>query len=229
MLHSRPYKERSVIADFLVQDHGRISMVVQGVRKTKSRTAPLVQPFTRVLLSWRGRSDLKTLTSIESSQAISLKGKHLFSGFYLNELLVRSVLSGQELEGVFDLYEMVLSKLTDGGSIEPVLRLFELELLSLTGYAPPLETLYTSGDPVEAGSLYRLHLGEGLYPVIQPNNNEQNWYFSGELLLALAARDFSRTELYPGFKRFTRLALSPLVGSKPLKSRALFRSTAREK
>jgi DNA repair protein RecO (recombination protein O) len=224
MLHSRPYKERSVIAEFLVENHGRVAMVVRGVRQAKSRTAAMIQPFTRVLLSWSGRSELKTLKTMEPSSAMHLSGRSLYCGFYLNELLIRSVLPGQNLDGLFDLYEMVLEKLSEDVSIEPLLRLFEIELLELTGYAPSLQYDGASGDSIQPEGLYQFIQGQGFLPVYRPRDKDRSMYFPGQLLLALADRDFSQPVLYPGFKRYTRLALTPLVGGKPLKSRELFRT-----
>lgn len=221
MLHSRPYKERSVIAEFLVQGQGRVAMVVKGVRQAKSRSAPLLQPFTRVLVSWRGRHELKSLVAIEPSSAVRLSGRPLFCGFYINELLLRAVLPGQELEGLFELYEVILEQLADQAPVEPVLRLFELELLEMTGYLPSLEVDGAKGHPIQPDHYYRLLPNQGLMPVHQSQSSKGDC-FAGDLLLAMATRNFSESRYYPGFKRFTRQALAPLIGNKPIKSRELF-------
>ncbi|WP_062269615.1 DNA repair protein RecO [Endozoicomonas arenosclerae] len=223
MLHSRPYKERSVIAEFLVKDHGRIAMVIRGVRQAKSRSCA-VQPFTRVYVSWRGRSELKTLNSFETAAAVHLKGKSLYCGFYLNELLMRSVLPGQHIEGLFDLYSVVLEQLASDAPVQPLLRVFELELLEMTGYAPSFTCDGATGAAIEQGCLYEFKAGVGFIPVLRPREKDQPRYFSGELLLSLAERRFNDVRHFPGFKRLTRLALTPLLGEKPLKSRELFRT-----
>lgn len=223
MLHKRPYKERSAIAEFLVNDHGRMAMVIRGARQAKSRSRT-VQPFTRVFVSWRGRSELKTLHSLETADAVHLKGQSLYCGFYLNELLMRAVLPGQHVEGLFDLYSVVLEQLTSGAPLQPLLRVFEIELLEMTGYAPSFASDAASGAEIHPDLLYEFKAGVGFLPVLTFREKDRPRYFSGELLLSLAERRFDNVRHFPGFKRLTRLALAPLVGEKPLRSREFFRT-----
>ena len=224
LLHSRPYKERSVIAEFLVEDYGRMAMVVRGVRQAKSRTAPLLQPFTRVLLNWRGRSELKSLTSIEHSRSLRLSGQHLYCGFYVNELIMRAVLPGQPMDGLLELYEAIIEKLHGSESVEPVLRWFELELLELTGYLPDLSSDVITGQAIDTGAFYRLLPEQGLVKLTADMPVKADC-FAGSALQAMVARDFSGSDWLPSCKRFTRLALQPLIGEKPLQSRELFTRT----
>ena len=229
LLHSRPYKERSVIAEFLVEDHGRIAMVVRGVRQARSANAALLQPFNRVLISWRGRGELKTLVQLEADTNIRLSGNALYCGFYVNELLLRAMVQGQNLEGVGTLYELVINRLAANYPVEPLLRTFELELLELAGYAPELNRDMT-GVQVKSEGMYQLIPETGIRPVSGTvPENIRALVFSGEQLQALVHRDFSKPELYSGFKRFTRLALRPLIGDRPLQSRSLFQSSGQSK
>lgn len=225
LLHSRPYKERSVIAEFLVEDYGRMAMVVRGVRQAKSRNAPLLQPFTRVLLSWRGRSDLKTLVNIELSRSLRLSGQYLYCGFYVNELVMRAILPGQAVDGLSDglseLYEAVIEKLHAREPMEPVLRWFELELLELTGYLPDLGVDVATGQAVAADAVYRLLPEQGVQRLAADMPVKADC-FPGAVLQAMATRDFSVAEWLQYFKRFNRLALQSLIGEKPLQSRELF-------
>jgi DNA repair protein RecO (recombination protein O) len=50
-----------------------------------------------------------------------------------------------------------------------------------------------------------------------------NSTFTGRDLRALAEREFPDAETLRAAKRFTRIALKPYLGGKPLKSRELFR------
>jgi DNA repair protein RecO (recombination protein O) len=92
ILHSRPYRDSSVILEVFTPEHGRISALARGARR-KSRggsAAALLQLFTPLLLSFSGRGELKTLTAREAAgTAVSLRGDRLYSGLYVNELLVR--------------------------------------------------------------------------------------------------------------------------------------------
>ncbi len=233
MLHSRPYKEQSVIAEFLVENHGRIAMVVKGVRRARSSQAALLQPFNTLLLSWKGRSDLKTLVSLEPFINIRLSGNALYCGFYINELLLRAMIPGQDMEGVADLYQNVIKQLSINNPsanhlpLEPVLRQFELSLLELAGYLPELSVDASSGHSLHPQALYRFQQDDGFYPVPESASEMvRKESFFGALLLALSQSDYSRTDYYPGFKRFTRLALRPILGNRPLQSRLLFKNNS---
>ncbi len=67
ILQHRKYRETSLIIDALTRDFGRISLLAKGVRKTKSKTAGMLQPFIPLLISYFGKAELKTLTDVERS------------------------------------------------------------------------------------------------------------------------------------------------------------------
>lgn len=226
LLHQRPYREHGVIAEFLVADLGRLAMVVSGVRKARSSRGGLLQPFRQLAVSWRGRGELKILVALESVQVFPLAGQALLCGFYLNELLLRAIIPGQPDEGITALYAGVVEQLAAGQPLEPLLRFFELELLSRLGYLPSLSHEATTGRLLVAEQHYAFLSGVGLVPLAAAAGQRG---YSGAVLKALAARDFSRVEYYPFFKQFTRQALTAVTGERPLKSRELFVRGARVK
>lgn len=230
LLHSRPYKETSVITDFLVKDYGRLAVVVKGARGHRSARAALLQPFSCVMLGWRGKGELKTLHMIEPLQGFQLLGSHLYSGFYVNELILRSIISGQWVEGLFELYSFVISQLSEKMPIQPVLRLFELQLLQLTGYLPSFNYDAQSGESLNSDNFYLFQPSMGFIAITDNAREVYNRHsvFHGQVLKALAARDFSDKLHYYDFKRFSRQALVVLIGEKPLKSRELFVRTKKD-
>ena len=228
MLHSRPYKEQSVIAEFFVENHGRIAMVVRGVRKARSAHAALLQPFNSVLLSWQGRSELKNLRSIEPLTRVRLAGNALYCGFYINELLLRAMIPGQDIEGISELYPSTIHQLAVlEGVPDPVLRRFELTLLQLTGYLPDLTVDTFTGKPVLSDQCYGFQQEQGVFLIKDdiPVEVPPIARFSGELLLALSRQDFNRPDYFSDYKRFVRQALQPIVGDRPLESRRLFQTS----
>ena len=66
ILHSRKYREPSLILDVLTEDFGILSLIAKGVRKNKSKWAGLLRNFTPIKLSYSGKSELKTLTHAEA-------------------------------------------------------------------------------------------------------------------------------------------------------------------
>jgi DNA repair protein RecO (recombination protein O) len=85
ILHSRPYKETSALVDFLTP---------RGVcaRCCAARVARrgLARPFVPLEAEFRGRGELKNVGRLEAAGIRNLLASEaLFSGLYLNELLMR--------------------------------------------------------------------------------------------------------------------------------------------
>ena len=89
ILHTRPFKETSLIADVFTEKHGRLSIVIRGAKRSYKGKG-LIQPFVLCTLEAVGKTELLTATLLESSsQSCLISGKKLLCGFYLNELLVK--------------------------------------------------------------------------------------------------------------------------------------------
>ena len=96
ILHTYPFKETSVVAEAFTCSHGRVALIARGARRPASALRGLMQPFTPLLLSWFGKSELKTLHAAEwQGGLIAPQGRALMCGFYLNELLLRLLADAQ--------------------------------------------------------------------------------------------------------------------------------------
>jgi DNA repair protein RecO (recombination protein O) len=62
VLHSRPYRESSLLLEALSRAHGRVGLVARGARSARSRWKSVLQPFRPLLLSWIKKGELGTLT-----------------------------------------------------------------------------------------------------------------------------------------------------------------------
>ena len=221
ILHTRPYRDTSMLVDVITRDAGRIGLVVRGVRSRKTPKRNLLNPFTRLLISYQGKTDLKLLTHFEAeSVPLSLNGNYLFSGFYLNELILRLLPEMDAHEDLFFFYERSLQELSQQKDLEPILRKFELQLLESLGYGVNFGLDAISGMPVSSATHYCLDPAQGFY--CADENVPANFQFSGQHICAIAENDFSATEVKQTAKRITRILLKPLLGSKPLMSRELF-------
>lgn len=221
ILHTRPYRDTSMLVDVLTPQFGRMGLVARGVRSRKTPKRNLLNPFTRLLISFQGKSDLKLLTQFEADGTpMNLSGNYLFSAFYVNELLVRLLPEMDAHEDIFLLYEHSLQRLAAQQPLEPVLRQFELHLLESLGYGIHLELDAKSGESVSAQRNYCLDPVQGFYQA--DDSVPFNFLFSGEHICALAAGDFLSPDVRQTAKRITRTLLRPLLGNKPLKSRELF-------
>ncbi len=214
ILHSRAYRESSALVDFLTPQ-GRLRAVLRGAR---GKAGTLARPFVPVEVEFRGRGELKNVGRLEAAGIPRwLNGEALFSGLYLNELILRLLPAEDPHPILFEHYAATLEALAAGRALEPLLRAFEWRLLDELGYGFALgEDL--NGQPVVAGQLYRLLPDAGLEPVhlFQPG------LFQGAELLAMAEADWTAPGALAAAKRLMRQALAPHLGGRPLVSRELF-------
>lgn len=98
VLHRRSYRETSVLVELFTPDYGRLSVMGSGVRKLKSTTQGLLQPFVPLIISCSGNGELLRLTSVElSGEHTRLTGECLYAGLYLNELLMYLLENGMRI------------------------------------------------------------------------------------------------------------------------------------
>ena len=223
LLHRRPYRETSYLTDLFTLELGKVSAVARGVRGNKGDKKSLLQSFQPLLLSVSGKHELRNLNQLESAGSmLNLVGHQLFSAMYLNELLNRLLPKEVPHPELFLSYQQSLENLASGGHIEPCLRQFELLLLHDMGYGIDLTQEYESGQTVEPNVDYCLVLENGIRRIDDRAKGTNR--FSGEALLQVSNHVWTANSLQCA-KRITRMALSGLLGRKPLKSRELFQQT----
>ncbi len=219
ILHRRPYSESSLILDVFSEEFGRIALMSKGARSKRSNLKGALQPFTPLLMKWSGNGSMKTLRHAEPiSLGLPLTGISLYSAMYVNELLCRVIESSTPYPALFHDYLQVLTELVQTENPEPALRRFELALLSALGYGVDFIHCAGSGEPVEANMTYRFREQKGFIASVR----KDNLTFYGNELIAISERRFITKEQLKAAKRFTRIALKPYLGGKPLKSRELF-------
>lgn len=214
ILHSRAYRESSALVDLLTPQ-GRVRAVLRGAR---GKAGTLARPFVPLDVEFRGRSELKNIARLEAAGIPNLlSGAALFSGLYLNELLIRLLPAEDPHPALFEHYALSLQALAGNPPLEPLLRAFEWRLLDELGYGFALD-VDCVGQPIAHDGLYRLLPDSGLEPVVQL----QPGLFQGADLLAMAQADWSSPGALAAAKRLMRQALAPLLGGRPLVSRELF-------
>jgi len=216
VLHTRPWRETSLIVDIFSRHHGRLALVARGARRAGAAVKARLIPFQPLTLSWFGRAQLRTLHAAEwQGGGLMLRGHALMCGFYLNELLLRLLPEGDAHETLFDHYALALADLNTRPEVEPVLRRFELDLLSELGYAQSLGHL-AAGGALDPDAHYGYEIGAGVIPPVA-----RAPAYSGRSLLALAAGDFSQSATLAEGKLLMRTLLAHYLGDKPLATRQL--------
>ena len=225
ILHRRPYRDSSMLLEVLTAEQGRISLVARGARRrTRGGSASaLLQPFIPLLLSFSGRTDLKNLTATEvAGPPLILRAERMFSGLYMNELLMRLLHRYDAHPQLFAAYSRTLDALAGAVEVDDALRRFEFSLLAELGYGFALDMDGHSGEAVLPQAWYHYHPDYGLVergPAADPAQPA----FQGADLLAIAADDFSGDARQTA-KRLLRLVLAQHLGDAPLRSRDLFRA-----
>ncbi len=216
VLHSRPYRDTSLLVDFFTLEHGRLSAVANGARRPNSRLRPILQPFVPLQIGWRGRQELKTLSQAEPVAAtLFLKGRALMCGLYVNELLERLLQPFDAHPRLYVYYQYVLNELLKAADIEGALRTFEHRLLLEQGDALDL------ADKVPDG-VYQWNPGSGFRRVTAAPDEGRLRCFYGRHLTAIAEDDYREEVTRRAAKRLMRLLLDHQLGERPLRSRELF-------
>lgn len=224
LLHSRPYRDSSLLLDMFTAEHGRVSLIGRGAQR-RSRggsQAALLQPFRPLLVSFAGRAEQKPLLAVEAAGALpALRAERLFSGLYLNELLVRLLQRHDPQQPLFALYGATLECLATKPVVDADLRRFEFGLLDALGYGFDPAHDGHSGLPVAQGGWYQYQAEFGLVAcdtaAVAPGAR-----FAGGDLLGIAAGHYEG-EYGAAAKRLLRQALASHLGERPLHSRELFR------
>ena len=223
ILHTYPFKETSVVAEVLTRSHGRMALIARGARRPASALRGLMQPFTPLLVSWFGKSELKTLHAAEwQGGLMAPQGRALMCGFYLNELLLRLLARGDAHELLYDRYVDTLEQLAGEAcstDYERILRRFEKNLLSEIGYGATFDVDADDGTPIEPAVRYVFQPERGALRA----RGQPGCPVSGQTLIDLAAGHFERPATLVEAKSLMRALINHTLGTKPLYTRQLLR------
>ena len=217
VLHTRPFRESSLLVELFSRDHGRVSLVAKGVRGNKKKIPP--RQFVHCLASWVGRGPLFTLTEYELAPGGGLEGDALACGFYVNELLLRMTEPLDVHNYLFETYAKTLQDLLDSEknvSLNIALRRFEHALLQECGYAPDFTVDAETGEPIVPDQHYRLRAELGFVSAPAGEADAR-----GAELTEIYLGNFHTPSIRRAAKRIFQAALRPHLGDRPLTSREL--------
>lgn len=224
VLHTRPFKETSLIVELFTEDYGRVNVLAKGVRgNRKNSNRALLQPFQPIKVSWIGRGELKTLKQLDPDGfAHRLQGIASLSALYLNELLLRLFIQWDPHLDIFYLYKTSLQHLHAGDKPNLILREFELELLDALGYAIDWQhDIY--GDAIEDGMTYAFVPEQGFIPQLKAPAD--SWLVQGRIILAVADHQWHINGAPALARKVCRLNIDQLLNGKELNSRKLLQQT----
>ena len=214
ILHTRAFRESSLIVSGLSLHHGRITLMARGARTSKRGRA--LQPLNCLRISFAGRGSMQNLNGYELQFQPMLQGLELASALYLAELTTRLVTERESHPKLFSGLYWALENLK--GDVESVLRQFEKLLLDELGYGFDFTRDVRSQSPVESTRFYRFDPQAGFVASADERG------YPGETLLAIERGDYHNPRDRKLAKRIFRQALSAHLGPKPLMSRKLLYS-----
>nr|WP_174506418.1 DNA repair protein RecO C-terminal domain-containing protein [Acinetobacter sp. Marseille-Q1620] len=219
LIHHRKYRERSHIVHLFTQEHGRVDGIL------RQTPPPQYQP---ICLQASGKGELKNFSKLEIvNQPIFFYGDAFFSGFYLNEIILRLCPLEESMPDTFEQYHITLEhlqKLADHPEpnifLRQILRQFEHALIEELGY--PLDYEYDSmQNLIQPQQRYQFQLSDGFIPV----SHTSSATLVGSQIQSMRnyekGRDFNPEQLQLLGKLYRQM-ISALLGDRPLKSRQLW-------
>ena len=206
----RTYKlgEADRIVVFLTSDRGKRRGVAKGARRTRSKFAGGLEPFTKARLEYfeREHRDLVRLSYVEpvTSPLASHDGDALCHASYFAELVDEWALEGDPSERLYRLGASVVEALAAEASVERVARYFEYWLLRLQGVYPSVVACHECGGSLEqSGAVIEREMGLLVCPRCASGRDVD---------LSLEALDFLRAAATRPPERLDEVALSPRAG-----------------
>ena len=217
LLHHRPHGETSLIVDVFTKKNGKMSIIAKGAKKPKSKFFGYLTPFTKLKITFTGRSELKTLTNIDRdfSESTNSLSKTSYSLLYINELLIRLLPKDAVHEDLFQLYESFLVKIHAGENIELTLRSFELDMLEMLGYGLDFENEIDKNQSIDINKNYSFIPERGF-------RESKNSNFSGKDIINIRMRNLSEVSK-KHLKHITQESIHFCLDGKNLSSREIFR------
>ena len=219
MLHTRPFKETSLLVDLFTRNHLKISVIAKGAKRPKSKIGIIKTPSCLFFVSCTGRGELKILTHCEIKEYFFPIAEAFNSVVYLNELLIKLLEKEDAHPEIFDHYLIVCGSLKrkNKEKLEKNLRSFELTLLKEIGYGLNLNFEGNSDIEIKEDTSYKFVPAVGFLPQSNSESNKNN--FSGRDILNLSTGNFSSPDTLLASKQIMRQAIDFHLGNKTLKIR----------
>ncbi len=220
VLHTRPWRETSLLVEVLSERHGRLGLVARGVQGPKRQALrAALQPLQWIRFDGVQAGEMVRLNTAEALDvAPRLVGEAMLSGFYLNELTLRLAPRQDPAPELYDAYARARVRLGAGEPLAWTLRRYERDLLDALGSG---FDWHHDGDgtSIDPAARYRLDPEHGARRVLSDRGHgDRSRAATGRGLLALADDRLPEAEDLPGLRRAMREVLVHHLGARGLKS-----------
>ncbi len=219
VLHTRPYRETSLIIEGFSAEHGRIPLIAKGARsQSKNQLRSSLQMSAVIEGSISGRGELRHLTNVEQ-----LKAPHIFIGeafamaAYVSELTLKLTQPWDPLPEFYSVIIDTFQNLESTDKRVSALRRFEFCLIQSLGIVPDFEYDVT-GHAIEKTIFYNFVSEQGFVPV----NGKSAESIPGKVLAEITSENEFSDDTLKILKTLNRKVLQPHLDGRPLKSRELW-------
>ena len=192
--------------------------MAKGAKNPRSKFFGHLLPFSALRIIVTGKSEMKTLTEIDSNFiSQSVKGPHdLYTYLYVNELMMRLLPKGLPNQELYDLYKNFVELARADAISEFDLRIFELDLLDVLGYGINFDTDSKENSEFKDSIIYSYMPEKGFHHAGDTKG------FSSNEISALKNRTlegFDKLKL----KQLLQVAISSCLDGRELSSRDFFK------
>tara|TARA_Y100000996_G_scaffold95773_1_gene68365 strand:- start:1221 stop:1916 length:696 start_codon:yes stop_codon:yes gene_type:complete len=218
LLHARSFGDTSIIADVFTESSGKISIMAKGAKNPRSKFFGHLLPFSALRIIVTGKSEMKTLTQIDSNfVSQSVKGPHdLYTYLYVNELMMRLLPKGLPNQELYDLYQKFVELARADAISDLDLRVFELNLLDVLGYGINFDTESMENSEFKEATLYSFIPEKGFH-----RTNDANG-FSAQEIRAIKNRALEGIDKLK-LKQLLQVAIGACLDGRELSSRDFFK------
>ena len=218
LLHARSFGDTSIIADVFTESSGKVSVMAKGAKNPRSKFFGHFVPFSALRIIVTGKSEMKTLTQIDSNfLSQSVKGPHdLYTYLYVNELMIRLLPKGLPNQELYDLYQNFVELARADAISELDLRAFELDLLDVLGYGINFDTDSKENTEFKDSIIYTYIQEKGFH---QAGDAEG---FSAKEIAAIKNRTLEAIDKLK-LKQLLKVAISACLDGRELSSRDFFK------
>ena len=218
LLHARSFGDTSIIADVFTESSGKVSIMAKGAKNPRSKFFGHLLPFSALRIIVTGKSEMKTLTQIDSNFfSQSVKGPHdLYTYLYVNELMMRLLPKGLPNQELYDLYQSFVELARADAISELDLRVFELDLLDVLGYGINFDTDSKENSEFKDSIIYSYMPEKGFH------NAGDVEGFSAKEIAAIKNRTLEGIDKLK-LKQLLQVAISSCLDGRELSSRDFFK------
>ena len=218
LLHARSFGDTSIIADVFTESSGKVSIMAKGAKNPRSKFFGHLLPFSALRIIVTGKSEMKTLTQIDSNfLSQSVKGPHdLYTYLYVNELMMRLLPKGLPNQELYDLYQSFVELARADAISELDLRVFELDLLDVLGYGINFDTDSKENSEFKDSIIYSYMPEKGFH------NAGDVEGFSAKEIAAIKDRTLEGIDKLK-LKQLLQVAISSCLDGRELSSRDFFK------